>query len=454
MKILAIETSCDETAIAILNIHLDVQRPSGRWTSIEPAFSLLSNVVLSQMKIHKPFGGVVPNLAQREHQKNLPFILKTALCEAGFSISKSEFLVSKQISKSKSQKIKKIFEKEQELLRLFQKHILPLKSPPIDAIAVTYGPGLEPALWVGVNFARALALLWKKPLIPVNHLEGHIYASWLAHTSQEANSKFKIQNSKQIQKIKTKNQTLRPKTVNYKLPTFPVLALIVSGGHTELVLVKNHLQYRILGETRDDAAGEAFDKVAKMLGLGYPGGPEISKLAERGNPKAVIFPRPMINSKDFDFSFSGLKTAVLYFIRDKKLLDENSRRGHAARNKFLPLARGVKEFSDKSFLSKKDIAASFEQAVVDVLISKTAKALRQYGAKSLVVGGGVAANKKLRNSFEHLIAEHYPSVILHLSPLWLCGDNAAMIAVTAYFHALKKKKINTETLRAKGNLKL
>src|SRR3989338_8471740 len=229
MRILAIETSCDETAIAILEVR------SGK-------FEVRSNVVLSQIKTHKPFGGVVPNLAMREHRKNLPIILKRVLKEAKLPLGS---LASK-----------------------------------LDAIAVTYGPGLEPALWEGINFAKDLAKKWRVPLVGVNHLEGHIYASWLGGEP----------------------------------PKFPILALIVSGGHTELVLMKKHLNYKILGETRDDAAGEAFDKVARMLGLGYPGGPKIAKLAEKGKPKAISFPRPMINSKDFDFSFSGLKTAVLYYL--------------------------------------------------------------------------------------------------------------------------------------------
>src|SRR3989338_5665024 len=212
MRILAIETSCDETAIAVLE-------GLGSRGKGQEKFKVLSNIVLSQIKIHKPFGGVVPNLAKREHQKNLPIVLKRALKESGISRLK------------------------------------------IDAIAVTHGPGLEPALWMGINFAQELAQNWKKPLITVNHLEGHIYASWLSE----------------------------------RIPEFPLLALIVSGGHTELVLMKKHLDYKILGETRDDATGEAFDKVARMLKLGYPGGPEISKMAEKYKDKnKITFPRPML----------------------------------------------------------------------------------------------------------------------------------------------------------------
>ena len=363
MKILAIETSCDETAIAILEV-------------INKKFGVRSNIVLSQIKIHKPFGGVVPNLAKREHQKNLPIVLKKALIESGISLSK------------------------------------------IDAIAVTYGPGLEPALWMGINFAEELAKNLKKPLIPINHLEGHIYASWLSE----------------------------------KAPDFPLLALIVSGGHTELVLMKKHLNYKILGETLDDAAGEAFDKVARLLKLGYPGGPEISRLAtkfkpEARNPKSetnskykilntkYLFPRPMFNSPDLNFSFSGLKTAVLYYLRDNPNFD------------------------------KSEIAYEFQQAVVDVLVKKTEKAIKKYKPKSLVVGGGVAANTALRHTLETLIKKHNLKINLFLSPLWLTGDNAAMIAVAAYFRAKAKKLVpwrsstgfasaNRRTkLKANGNLK-
>jgi len=340
MKILAIETSCDETAIAILEI-------------IGGKFEVRSNVVLSQIKIHKKFGGVVPNLAKREHRKNLPIVLKLALKEAWGTKSSLGDLV-----------------------------------PKLDAVAVTSGPGLEPALWEGINFAKDLAKKWRVPLVSVNHLEGHIYASWLESEP----------------------------------PKFPLLALIVSGGHTELVLMKKHLNYKILGETRDDAAGEAFDKVARMLSLGYPGGPEIAKLAEKGKPKSINFPRPMINSGDFDFSFSGLKTAVLYYLRDNPRAD------------------------------KAEAAYEFQQAVVDVLAKKTADALRKYKVKSLVVGGGVAANNALRRVLNILIKKSFPKISLHISPLWLCGDNAAMIAAAGYYR-FKAKKFK-KNIKAVGNLKL
>ena len=347
MKILAIETSCDETAIAVLD-----------------DLTVLSNVVLSQIKIHKPFGGVVPNLAKREHQKNLPTVLKKALFDAKLTPKK------------------------------------------IDYVAITYGPGLEPALWMGINFAKELARSWKKPLIPVNHLEGHVYASWIPPLGANPKSK----------------------TIN---PKFPLLALIVSGGHTELVLMKKYLDYKILGETLDDAAGEAFDKVARLLKLGYPGGPEISKLATKhikdyGLKTKDLFPRPMLNSPDLNFSFSGLKTAVLYYLRDNPNFN------------------------------KAEIAYEFEQAVVDVLVKKTEKAIKKYKPKSLVVGGGVAANKALRHSLGVLVAQ-YPATSIYLSPLSLTGDNAAMIAAAGYFKA-KAKKFSSASWRTKikaaGNLRL
>lgn len=393
MRILAIETSCDETAIAILE-------GQGSRGKEQEKFKILSNVVLSQIKIHKPFGGVVPNLAKREHQKNLPIVLKKALKESQLSPKK------------------------------------------IDTIAVTYGPGLEPALWMGINFAKDLAEKWKKPLILVNHLEGHIYASWLRDTNPQIHT----------------NDTNKH---SYRVPQFPLLALIVSGGHTELVLMKKHLNYKILGETLDDAAGEAFDKVARLLKLEYPGGPEISKQAEKwkktknkdyGLKTKDLFPRPMVNSPNLNFSFSGLKTAVLYYLRNN------------------PNA------------NKTEVAYEFEQAVVDVLVKKTEKAIKKYNPKSLVVGGGVAANNTLRHTLKKLVEKlnsenkHLSpkpplltkergtkgvrsKISLFLSPLWLTGDNAAMIAAAAYFK-IKLEKINpvrsstSNGVRAQGNLRL
>ncbi len=368
MKILAIETSCDETAIAVLEIKKT--RSGGQ------KFSILSNKIASQIKIHAPFGGVVPNLAKREHQKNLPVLLRRVLKETGMHTPPSPPLLRGGL-----------VENFPSFTRRGKGEVNKIIKP--DVVAITNGPGLEPALWMGITFAKELVAKWRVPLIAINHLEGHIYASWLEGA-----------------------------------PKFPLLALIVSGGHTELVLMKKHLDYKVLGETLDDAAGEAFDKVARMLKLPYPGGPEISKLAEKGEGGKGLFPRPMINSPDLNFSFSGLKTAVLYYLRD------------------YPNA------------NKSAVAYEFQEAVVDVLIAKTKKALEKYKVKSLVVGGGVAANKKLRASLEKLISDKFPDISLFLSPLWLTGDNAAMIAAAAYFKAKKKKFANPKNLKADGNLRL
>lgn len=377
MKILAIETSCDETAISIIESH-------GSHTSRQ--FYVLSNIVSSQAKLHAKFGGVVPNLANREHQKNLVPILITALKEAKLYKSQKQ-----KISGALMFQCGEALEREAELAKIFP-IIFKITKPIIDAIAVTHGPGLEPALWVGINFAKALALLWEKPLIPINHMEGHIYSA-LIHQNEKNNSKFKIQNFE-----------------------FPALALLVSGGHTELVFIKKNGSYKIIGETLDDAVGEAFDKVAKMLNLGYPGGPVISAYAEKGNARAIAFPRPMIHSANLHFSFSGLKTSVLYYLRDHKKY------------------------------SREDIAASFQQAAVDVLVAKTKQAIKKYGAKTLIMGGGVSANKKLREE----IMKSIPDIQIFFPNLSLAGDNALMIALAAFF----RKQKSATSIRADGSLRL
>lgn len=343
MKILGIETSCDDTAIAVLE---------GTGEKIK----MLSNVISSQTKLHAKYGGVVPSLAAREHTKNIGHVFELALREAGI----------------------KNFKKE------------------IDAIAVTRGPGLGPSLLVGISFAKTLAWLYKKPLIGVNHLEGHIYSNWLGA----------IGNLKNI---------------------FPALNLVVSGGHTELVLMRSHGKYKVIGETLDDAVGEAFDKVARLLGLGYPGGPAISKMAEKGNSEHYPLPSPMIHSKDFNFSYSGLKTAVLYLLRDLK-------------NKKL----------DKQ--TKADIAASFQKAALDVLVKKTIKAAEKYKVKSLLLSGGVSANKMLRERLQKEAVEL--GVNYSCPPMEYTTDNAAMIAVAGYFNYLKNKKTALRAVEMDANLGL
>jgi len=394
MRILAIETSCDETAIAMADF-------SG--TKKNQKINVLANVVSSQIKLHAKFGGVVPNLAKREHQKNLPPVLIKALREA------EDFSIRQPADKSQNQKIKikkteEILAREPELLEKFKKLVLPLHAPDIDAIAVTIGPGLAPALWVGINFSKALAFIWNKPLLAVNHMEGHIYSAFL----EEKLNKFRL-----------------------KTAVFPALALLVSGGHTELVLMRGHDKYKIIGETLDDAAGEAFDKVARILGLEYPGGPAISVLAERKSgirgPKSKIkLPRPMLSSKDFNFSFSGLKTAVLYMTRD------------LPKNNLKKLAPAV--------------AREFQEAVVEVLVTKTLAAAKKHKVKSVLLGGGVSANKKLRENLARTIKKELPDVAYRVSPVAISGDNALMIALAAFFSGKKKKVFRK--IQAEANLTL
>ncbi len=401
MKILAIETSCDETAIAI------VER-KGKSDN----FKILAHIVSSQAKLHAKFGGVVPNLASREHQKNLVPILIVALKEAKLYRPKRDYYSSTSIYRCIE-----VLQREQELARRFLS-VFSISAPMIDAIAVTHGPGLEPALWVGINFAKALALLWKKSLIPINHMEGHIFSA-LIRSMQKKISDFQFLRRRRIRLRRRISNNFKCYTLH--AVRFPALALLVSGGHTELVRIKKLGTYTILGETLDDAVGEAFDKVAKMLNLGYPGGPIISAYAEKGNANAIAFPRPMIHSANFHFSFSGLKTSVLYHLRDLKL----------------------KTISHKL---KADIAASFQQAAVDVLVAKTKRAIKKYGAKTFIMGGGVAANKKLREE----LAKNISDVHMFFPSLSLTGDNALMIALAAFF----RKQKSAASIRADGSLRL
>ncbi len=400
MKVLSIETSCDETAISIIDAK-------GGFT--KPVFKILSHTIASQIAIHKQWGGVVPMIAKREHGKAIVPLLETALKQAGFFKENKKPVSNQKLIK----KIAVTLEREPDLSIAFLESLPKIAIPKIDAIAVTYGPGLEPALWVGINFARALSLWWDKPLIPTNHMEGHIFSS-LAGDEK----KFQITNDKLNSKIKSKIQ-------------FPAIALLVSGGHTEIVLIKNWLKYKVIGKTRDDAVGEAFDKVARLLELPYPGGPEISKLANEyllGTQKIkYTLPRPMHNSGDLDFSFSGLKTAVLYLIK-----------------KIAPL----------STEDKQAIAHEFQTAAVDVLIQKTLAAVKKYKAKTLIVGGGVIANSELKKRLENELEEKYPETALLLPDIKLSTDNATMIAMAAYFHSLIKTfKVNPK-IKAEGNLSL
>src|SRR3989338_5703375 len=347
MTILGIETSCDETAVAVLKVNPPLYEASeGHLGQIE----VLSNIVSSQVKLHAEFGGVVPNLAAREHVKNISHVFETAL---------------KKASKTGNWKLE-------------------TGNFPIDLIAVTHGPGLGPALLVGIAFAKTIAMTHNKPLIGVDHMRGHVYSNWLKPIGEIPNSKFQIQNK------------------------FPAMNLIVSGGHTELVLMSDYEKFELVGETMDDAVGEAFDKVARLLDLGYPGGPAISKIAENGDPNRFPLPRPMLHSKDFNFSFSGLKTAVLYLLRDLK-------------------EKGV-EINDQT---KADIASSFQESAVDVLVQKTIHSAREYGVSTIMLSGGVSANTLLRNKLK--IATEKEGLIFSCPPLVYTGDNAVMIALAGYF---------------------
>lgn len=331
--ILAIESSCDETAAAVVK--------NGR--------EILSNIISSQIELHKLYGGVVPEIASRKHIENINYVIDDALRKANTSLDE------------------------------------------IDAIGVTYGPGLVGALLVGVAEAKAISYASKKPLIGVHHIEGHISANYI------------------------ENKDLEPQ----------FLTLVVSGGHTNLVLVKDYGEYEIIGQTRDDAAGEAFDKVARAIGLGYPGGPKIDKLSRKGNKDAIRFPRASIEGYPFDFSFSGVKSAVLNYINTCEMKGQ-------------PICEA-------------DIAASFQDAVIDDLVSKTMLAAKKYNMKKIAIAGGVAANSMLRQ--EMLKACEKDSLELYTPSLIYCTDNAAMIGVAAYYEFLKGNHHGLD-LNAIPNLKL
>ncbi len=369
--ILAIETSCDETAAAVLECSPSESKRQGKISV--PKINTLSSVVKSQIKLHSKMGGVVPEAAARAHVKYIRPV------------------VEKAIENSK------------------------LKIENLNCIAVTAGPGLIPSLLVGVEFAKALSFASGIPLIPVNHMAGHLYSPF----------------------GNVKGALWQPKST---FDIFPMISLIVSGGHTILVLMKDAKNYRVLGQTIDDAAGEAFDKVAKMLNLPYPGGPEVSRLAEKGNPNAINFPRPMLNKKNYDFSFSGLKTAVLYYWRD------NSKQTTPT----LPSPQGG---GTKGEGMKADICASFQQAVVDVLVTKTLRAAKEFGARSISLSGGVAANKRLRNSLD--LESKNLNLKFMVPPINLCTDNAEMIGIAAAFMLNKGfKPVSYKKVKADSNLQL
>lgn len=390
MKILGIETSCDETGICLIETK---QSETGA------VLTVLGNQLYSQVSKHIEFGGVMPTLAKREHQKNLVPLLVKCLEEAEMKV------LLPSLSKEGLGAVEKILDREPELFEDFIKVIPNIKKPDIDAIAVTNGPGLEPALWVGVNFAKALSALWNIPIIPTNHMEGHILAASLEKTEEK--QKFIIQDTQ-----------------------YPAIALLISGGHTQLVLVKSQLDYEIVGNTRDDAVGEAGDKVARMLGLPYPGGPQIAKYAEQYklnkgeeiNP--FKFPRPMIHSKDLDFSFSGLKTSVLY---------------------------ALKEIPDITEKIREQVCLAFKEAIIEVLVSKTQMAIEKYGGQTLIVGGGVIADKAIREALQNLATEL--KINFQLPEISASTDNALMIALAGFMNLNAGQKTTTD-FKANGNLSL
>ncbi len=390
MKILSIETSCDETAISILEAKGTIQ---------SPVFEVCGNMTLSQIEAHKQWGGVVPNIAKREHAKNLLPILEHVLKDTNMLIKNEG---KKHLDDNLKKEVSAILEREIGLADTLIEFVQAHEVPEFDLITVTKGPGLEPALWVGINFAKAISKFWGIPVLGVNHMEGHTLSVLLDK----------------------ENGVYKSRTI-----TYPALALLISGGHTELVLIEKPLSYKVIGRTRDDAVGEAFDKVARILGLPYPGGPEISKLSGLISEQDEIeLPRPMLHSDDYDFSFSGLKTSVLYKV-----------------NK-------INKITDST---KTNIAFEFEQAVTEVLLKKTLKAATEYNVNTIIIGGGVSANKTIRESFKEKLIKEESNIELLLPEKHLSTDNAIMIGIAGYLEYLKNPNSNIEEkLEAKGNLSL
>lgn len=378
MIILAIETSCDDTCVSII-------KKAG-------SFQILSNVLSSQVKIHQKYGGVYPALAKREHQKNLVPVLKKALKKAGLLQKISKNSEKFKIQPSKVKFLKKILKKEKILSPLLIKFLEKYQKPKIELLAVTIGPGLDPCLWQGINFAKALSYFWKLSVVPVDHIEAHILANFLPKSHETPTCSSNL---------------------------FPAISLVVSGGHTQLILIEKIGKYRIIGQTRDDAAGECFDKTARILGLPYPGGPVLAQLAEQfkfGNLNFQIkLPRPMINSKNYDFSFSGLKTAVLY--------------------DFLKRPKKVKT----SLLYIQAMAKEIQSAIVEVLVKKTTQATKDFKARAIFLGGGVAANNLLRERISLRAQKLKKNLVCYLPEKKFCTDNGAMVAIAGYFHQKKKK---------------
>jgi N6-L-threonylcarbamoyladenine synthase len=386
MRILSIETSCDETAVSIVEAV---------GTFPQAHYTVLGNSLFSQIDIHREYGGVFPMVAKREHARTLVPMLMRALGEAKLLVPTDETSPQEH-----HEVLYTLLAREEGLADSLVHFLEQYEKPPVDLIAVTNGPGLEPTLWVGINFARALSKVWDIPVAPINHMEGHILSS--------------IFDGETIPEI-----------------VFPAISLLISGGHTELILMREWGHYEKIGETRDDAVGEAFDKVARMLGLPYPGGPEIGKLAlearEKSLPSFVQLPRPMLESGDFDFSFSGLKTAVRYAVQDKTL----------------------------TLGEKSSVAREFEDSVATVLLRKTKNAIDRHHAQTLIVGGGVSANTYIRETFKEYFWKEYPMVTVYLPPRNLSTDNSIMIALAG--HARKDSALVHDAIMnivADGNLEL
>jgi len=389
MLILSIESSADETGISIL--EAEGEFPHARYTIHGSALS-------SQMKEHNKWGGIVPSIAKREHAKYFPILLEEAFAETDLLENHSS-----DLSDADKTKLQELLVREEGLADALIEFLSNHSLPKIDLIAVTNGPGLTPALWVGVSFAKALAYITGANVIPTNHMEGHILASI-----------YDVERDDMLSDI-----------------LFPAIPLLISGGHTELINMSNWGTYEKIGQTRDDAVGEAFDKVARLLGLPYPGGPKISRLAadarKRELPEYTPLPRPMLHSGDLDFSFSGLKTAVRYAVADKELTDDE----------------------------RAAVARDFENSVTEVLLKKTSAAVAEHNAKTIIVGGGVSANTFIKRAFEEYFLNEFPDVTVYFPAPSLATDNSIMIALAGHARATGALSPHgAEGIQADGNKSL
>lgn len=439
MRILAIETSCDETGICILEGN-STSTPGGNASeghadSSFEKLTLLGNTLASQIELHAKFGGVFPTMAKRAHaEKLVPLLIETL--EQAQLLRATETIISPEPLAF----IEPLREKDPDLIESLLQFFKTTGKPDIDYIAVTSGPGLEPALWVGVNAARILSRVWEIPLVAINHMEGHVVTAFFERHEKDEKQVF-----------------MR------RAFEFPVLSLLVSGGHTELVLSEAPGVYKKIGQTRDDAVGEAFDKVARVLGLSYPGGPKISALAKEfrakqaseGTAQPFVFPRPMQHSGDFDFSYSGLKTAVLYTVQK---LQKEIRAG---------VDSGTEKIAELTNEHKLALAAAFEDAAIEVLVHKVMKAIDAFKPKTFLIGGGVAGNEHLQSELTKKIsAAHkdlskdpagFAEVQFLIPERQFTTDNAVMIGLAAFLQLRGGAKTYSATdlhLKANGNLSI